>query len=356
MNSVKNVSKVLGEVSKGNLNATVKQEHDKEFILLANQLQRMIDKMKALIQKTGDGADKVAVAGEGVLHKTEKLLRLSEETTKSIDVVHSGVIRQTQDAVECKEIMEELSQKIEIANEKNRNVMNVAKNAGATVNDSIANMENLSEIAKETAVTTHDLISKVDALSDETREIHSMIEIIDNIAEQTGLLSLNASIEAARVGAAGRGFAVVAEEIKKLSDQSVEAAKQIAVIVGRIDRKKEEVSDITEQSSEKVRTQAEAMKLAATSFGQVRDNVFQMMEVMDEITLVMKDIAYEKDRTSEMVEKMAEVSQINEGAARDMQENTREQTDYMNSMKNAVSDLDGESDELKLAIQKFNLE
>lgn len=356
MNSVESVSLVLGEISKGNLNVAVKEEHDREFILLANQLQRMIEKMKVLIQKTGDSADKVAVAGEGVLQKTEKLLSLSEETTKSIDLVHNGVVRQTQDAMECKGIMTELSSKIEIANEKNRNVMDVARGAEDTVNESIASMENLSEIAKATAVATHDLIAKVDALSDETREIHSMIEIIDNIAEQTGLLSLNASIEAARVGTAGRGFAVVAEEIKKLSDQSVEAAKQIAVIVGRIDKKKEEVSEITEESSEKVRSQADAMKLAVNSFGQVRENVFNMMGVMDEINVIMKEIACEKERTSDMVEKMAEVSQINEGAAEDMKENTKEQTEYMNSMKNAVAVLDGESDELKLAIQKFNLE
>lgn len=356
MKSIKHISKVLGEVAKGNLNATVREEKDKEFILLSNQLQRTMDKIKNLIQETEDSAEKVASASEGVLHKTEKLLNLSSETTKSIDDVSSGVVKQTQDAMKCKENISELASRIELAMDKNQNVMEVAKTAGNTVNTSISSMENLSEIAKETAVTTHDMIAQVNALSDETREIHSMIEIISNIADQTGLLSLNASIEAARVGDAGRGFAVVAEEIKKLSDQSVEAADQISLIVERIDKKKEAVANSTEQSSEKVQTQAEAMQRAVDSFSQVRDNVLQMTGVMDEITAIMKQMVLEKEKATDMVDKMAEVSRMNEDTANDMQDNTKEQTSYMNDMKTAVSILQGESDELKQAIHRFNLE
>lgn len=214
MKSVKNVSKVLGEIANGNLNVTVKEEKDKEFILLANQLQRMIEKMRALIQRTEQGAGKVAYAGEGVSQTTEKLVALSRETVKSIDMVNEGVIKQTQDAVECKDIIAELAKRIETVLIKSLSAKELAQTAGITVNDSIVSMEDLSAKAGETAQTTQSLIEQMNALSEETKAINTIIETINDISEQTGLLSLNASIEAARAGAVGKGFAVVAEEIK----------------------------------------------------------------------------------------------------------------------------------------------
>lgn len=356
MKSVKNVSHVLGEVANGNLNGTVKAEKDEEFILLTNQLQKMMEKMRLLLQRTDQGADRVAKAGDGVSQTTEKLVCLSLETTKSIDIVNEGVARQTQDAVECKDIIAELAKRMEMVLVKSQSAKELAQTAGETVNDSIVNMENLSTIAGETAQTTHSLIDQMNELSEETKAINSIIETINDIADQTGLLSLNASIEAARAGEVGKGFAVVAEEIRKLSDQSVEAAKEIGLIVERIDQKKAVVADMTGQSAETVRSQSEAMKLAAGSFGQVRDSVADMMAVMGEISQIMQEMETQKEKTTNMIDHMAEISKMNQDAAQNMLVNTNEQTNHISNLRDAVHTLEGESDELKLAIHKFAIE
>lgn len=356
MRSVKNISKVLGEVANGNLNAVVKPEKEEEFILLTKQVQKMMDKMRALLQKTEQGGVKVAEAGLDVSQTTEKLVELSNETTRSIAVVNEGVARQTEDVVECKDIIAELAKRIEVVLSKSQSAKEIAQTAGSTVNDSILNMENLSDKASETAQTTHSLIDQMNALSEETKAISKIIEAINDIADQTGLLSLNASIEAARAGEVGRGFAVVAEEIKKLSDQSVAAAKEIGMIVARIDQKKAMVAEITGQSAETVRSQSEAMKLAAESFAQVRDSVFDMTAVMGEIAVITKEMEKQKEETISMIDKMAEISQNNEAAAQNMQENTREQSVHMNDLREAVHSLDEESANLKMAIHKFSIE
>lgn len=356
MKSVKNVSKVLGEVANGNLNGKVKAEKDEEFILLTNQLQKMMEKMRILLQKTEQGAGKVADAGDGVSQTTEKLVELSLETTKSIDVVNEGVTRQTQDAVECKEIIDQLAERIELVLVKSQSAKEIARTAGSTVGDSILNMEDLSDKAGETAQTTHSLIDQMNALSEETKAISTIIETINDIADQTGLLSLNASIEAARAGEVGKGFAVVAEEIKKLSDQSVEAAKEIGLIVEQIDHRRTMVAEITGQSAENVRSQSEAMKLAAASFGQVRDSVMDMTEVMGEISAIMQEMETQKEKTTDMIDRMAEISKINEEAAQNMKGNTMQQTNHMNDLRSAVHSLEEESAELKMAIHKFSIE
>lgn len=356
MKSVRNVSGVLGEVANGNLNAVVKTEKDAEFILLTNQLQKTMEKMRNLLHKTEQGASGVANAGDVVSQTTEKLVSLSEETIKSIDIVNEGVSKQTQDAVDCKNIMTSLADKIEYVMEKSRNAGELSQTAGQTVNDSIVNMENLSEKADETAQTTTSLIDKMNELSEETKAINTIVESINDIAEQTGLLSLNASIEAARVGEQGKGFAVVAEEIRKLSDQSVGAAAEIRKMVERIDEKRAVVADVTGQSADTVRSQSEAMRIVAGSFHQIRDSVTDMAKVMQEITGIMQEMETEKEQTSIMIDRMTQISKTNEAAAHDMQENTKEQTAHMNSLREAVYTLEGESKELKSAIQKFTIE
>lgn len=356
MGSVKNVSYVLGEVANGNLNATVKAEKDAEFVVLTTQLQKMMEKMRNLLQKTEQGAFGVADAGKGVSCSTDKLVSLSEETSKSIDVVNEGVSRQTQDAVECKKSIAQLAEKIEYVMDKSYNAGKLAQTAGQTVNDSIINMENLSRKAGETAQTTHSLIDKMNELSEETEKINSIVESINEIADQTGLLSLNAYIEAARVGEQGKGFAVVAEEIRKLSDQSVAAGAEIKKIVERIDQKRKRVAEVTGQSAEIVKSQFDAMKTAATSFYQIKDSVLNMTNVMEEISKIMQEMEEEKERSIHMIDRMTEISKRNERAAFDMQENTAEQTQYMSNLRNAVRTLETESEELKTAIEKFIIE
>lgn len=356
MKSVKNVSDVLHEVAGGNLNADVKEEKDKEFILLTSQLQRMMEKMRELLLKTEQSAAGVADAGDTVSQTTEKLVGLSVESVKSIDMVNEGVSKQTQDALNCKDTIARLANRIECVMDKSLRAREIAHTAGETVNDSIVNMETLSDKAGETAQTTKSLIGKMNELSEETKAINKIVESINDIAGQTGLLSLNASIEAARVGEQGKGFSVVAEEIRKLSIQSVEAVKQIKTIVERIDDKKAMVTEMTGQSAETVKSQSEAMRIAAGSFGQVRDSVSDMTDVMQEISSIMLEMQEEKEKTIMMIDRMTQISRMNEIAAQNMQSNTQEQTLHMESLHRAVEVLEDESEELKEAIKKFVIE
>ena len=355
MKSVKNVSRVLKQVADGTLNIDVKDGKDKEFRLLTDQLRRMIEKTRILLGRTGDSANKVADAGNGVANTTEKLVELSDGVTKRIAQVSNGVTQQTEDARECRNTIKELAQQIEAVFEETETAGNIALVAGSTVNDSITNMENLSDKAEETANMTESLIGSMNELSEETRAINAMVEMINDIADQTGLLSLNATIEAARVGEQGKGFAVVAEEIRKLSEQSVQAVSQIRTIVDRIDEKKSMVAEITGQASDTVRAQSEAMKLTVGSFCQVRDSVLELTSAMKDITEIMQKMEQAKDRTMQMIDNMAQISESNEEAAVSMQQNTTEQTDQILSLQKAVQDLGAESDNLKEAISKFTV-
>ena len=187
------------------------------------------------------------------------------------------------------------------------------------------------------------------------KKIKGCMGKIVSIADQTNILSLNASIEAARAGEKGKGFAVVAEEIRRLSVQSVEAVKQIRATVEQIDKRKFQIAETTGQASDTVRAQSEAMKLTVGSFCQVRDSVTELTKAVNDITSIMERMGRAKDRTLEMIDSMAKVSENNEDAAAGMQQNTVEQSEQILSLQDAVQILGRESDKLKEAISKFTI-
>lgn len=355
MKSVKNVSYVLNKVENGNFNIEVREGKDTEFKLLTDQLQHMMEKMRVLISQTGEGAAEVADAGNRVAGTTKKLVALSEGVTGGITQVSDGVTKQTEDVMECRSTIQKLAQQIEAVVKNAEAVEEIAQTTGQTVGDSITNMENLSGKAEETATMTESLIVHMNELSEETKAINEIAETINDIADQTGLLSLNASIEAARVGEQGKGFAVVAEEIRRLSVQSVEAVDQIRKTVEQIDKKKFRIAEITGQASDTVRAQSEAMKLTVGSFCQVRDSVTELTKAVIDIAEIMEHMGQAKDRTMQMIDSMAHISENNESAAMGMQQNTTQQAEQILSLQEAVRILGRESDKLKEAISRFTI-
>ena len=107
----------------------------------------------------------------------------------------------------------------------------------------------LKESTNSTTQITENIIETIENLAEKSKSIATIIEAINEIAEQTTLLSLNASIEAARAGEAGKGFAVVAQEIRKLADESIRSAEEIAQIKGIT---AEEVIAVTEENARKM--------------------------------------------------------------------------------------------------------
>ncbi|MCR4650710.1 MAG: methyl-accepting chemotaxis protein [Lachnospiraceae bacterium] len=353
--AIRNITVALNEVAAGRLNVVVKPSKDQEFVQLNRQLEHMIENVRSLIMKTNQGSGEVAEAGMTVANTTDTLVSLSDNVHERIVQVSNGVTKQTLDANNCRDTIGGLARDIEAVYSDAKAAGEVAEGAGRTVGESISYMHDLSDKASETAEITEDLIVKVNDLSHETNAINQIVESINNVSDQTALLAINASIEAAHVGAMGKGFAVVAEEIKKLSDQTVEAVEEIKKIVERIDEKKTTVAKITEAASESIREQSRAMSATAESFAAVRESVKNLISSLSDITLILKRMEDSKDRSIEMINSMTEVSENNQEAAASMQESTALQTEQIYILKKAVESLGIESEALSEAISQFTM-
>ncbi|HEX3022883.1 MAG TPA: methyl-accepting chemotaxis protein, partial [Lachnospiraceae bacterium] len=141
------------------------------------------------------------------------------------------------------------------------------------------------------------------------RSIEGIVVLMNEIAEQTSLLSLNASIEAARAGEAGRGFAVVAEEIRKLADQSQQSANRIGSIVSSIHGQTQSIVHTTKRAKQIVLSQGDSLRDTIKVFHSMNQNVEQLSGNLETIGTGVEGVELAKEGTLHAIENISAVSE-----------------------------------------------
>lgn len=311
-NNMKRISRKLGEVAKGDLTGQVKVHGRDEFRKLAASATNMIQNTKKLVEKVSGATGQLELSADEVKDASEVISDYSTDITQAIDEINEGMTRQSRHAQECVERTDILSQEMQ---EVSRVVEKVERLVGDTEEMILHGMEIvrvLGERAEKTTEMTSRVGSSIEELKKESETINDFVRAITDISEQTNLLSLNASIEAARAGDAGRGFAVVAEEIRKLADDSAKAAGEIS----------NNVTNISAQTVNSVENARQAEKMVALQSQAVEEVVGVFREMNESMTILvegLKDIVTSTDKAdrerSDTLEAVKNISGIIEETA-----------------------------------------
>ena len=237
------------------------------------------------------------------------------------------------------------------ANALEESVTNMNRYAG----QALSSLESLIQICDKTAAAVEDVMLQTKLTNDSAVKIQNAVDVITDIAERTNLLSLNASIEAARAGDAGRGFAVVAEEIRNLSIGSNDAAKGISSVVNELIANSKVNVDKMREVEEQVTSQQMQLKDTEQSFHGLRTEAENVSKVSENIHTQTGKLDALKTEVGTTIDKLAEDADRNVSS-------TAEASDNMNHLSQMVEECTGKtkeliqmSDSLEVQAAKFKL-
>ena len=281
--NMKRISKKFGEVAKGDLTVEVTAKGRDEFTNLAGSANHMISNTKKLVNKVSNATGQLEESAKDVEQASGIIDEYSQNITKAISEINEGMERQSRHAQECVTKTDTLSNEIQEVSHVVERVEKLVREAEDMINQGMGIVQLLGERATETNSITAKVSESIDALRKETEVINTFVKTITDITEQTNLLSLNASIEAARAGDAGRGFAVVAEEIRKLADDSAKAANEIKNNVGHISAQTQNSVESANQARQMVSLQTDAVEQVVGVFREMQVRMGQLVDGLNDI-------------------------------------------------------------------------
>ena len=272
-----------------------------------------------------------------------------------MEEIDQGVNRQVEDAGQCLTKMDELSKMILTTEHSVLEMGHLADGTKTMIDAGSGSMETLIRQADETIKMTEQVDEKIEQLAAKSQEISTFVDTINEISEQTTLLSLNASIEAARAGEAGRGFAVVAEEIKKLADHSMQAAEEIRKVVNIISDMTVETRASSANAKAVVEKQGEIVEQTRQTFSDMNDSIGKLLGNVQAIQSNMEEMSNGRIETLTAIESISSVVEETAASATLVNETVSEQMEQAEALSKVTDELKGRTEELLEAISKFKV-
>ncbi len=305
------------EIAEGDFGITVDVQGNPEFKQLSSSINKMVenicrnmDENEKLLGRQKEDMENNQVMIRNVKDACTDLNNVSGETLESADSIHNGTGEQEKAVGDLKQIMDRLTQELNDSMEVSANV----KEETDETTDRILQTQSQMEALKDSMQKTSDM----------TVAIERIIDKIDSIAQQTNMLSLNASVEAARAGEMGKGFAVVATQVRELAVGCAQAAKETNELITNTIKAVENGKEITDQTAEDFGVVVQNMEAASHNVEKITDmvrgNVGVVANAVDQI-----------EKIADVVERNVEISEDTKQASSHMAEITRKLMEIVGS-------------------------
>ncbi|MCE5284502.1 MAG: methyl-accepting chemotaxis protein [Pelosinus sp.] len=348
----------LGRLAKGDYSFKVAQADlakKDEVGIMARAMDNMLKAMREVIGQVTRSSQQLAASSEELTASSEQAAQAANQVATAITDVADGSAHQVKAVDETTHIVEQLSAGIQEVAANASNVAATAKKTSSAAQEGGKAVEKATNQMTQIEKSVDDSAHRVGKLGERSLEIGKIVDTISGIAGQTNLLALNAAIEAARAGEQGRGFAVVAEEVRKLAEQSQEAAKQIAELINEIRIDTDKAVTVMNEGTLEVRTGTEVVNEAGKTFIEIVKLIGQVSEQVHGISAAIEQMAASSQHIVVSVKDIDKISKEASAHTQTVSAATQEQLASMEEIASSSQALAKLAEELNSATAKFTI-
>ena len=350
------VSTIIEDVANGNIEAdfSVVKESNDEIGLIIEKMKELTQSLGSIVGKIRNSSDTMSSNSYELNDTSSQTLAANNEISKAVEDVAEGSTGMAASISKINENLLEMSNETKDINEsvnEIRNQTTAVQDSSKIMNDKIKSMQDSSHKMDEGISAISKRIETVNTTVD---KVSNIVSVIEEISSETNLLSLNASIEAARAGDAGKGFAVVAQEIRVLSDNTNTELENIKQIISSLVEECRYCVQASGTIVEDNAKQKEEIKAVLDEFGSLDEQIQKTAEKADEIEELVTAMIELNDDITKSSNSLTDVSAANAAATEEMNANIEELNAMMHGVSEMAEHMNNESDGLKEALSFFN--
>lgn len=350
------VSTIIEDVANGNIEAdfSVVKESNDEIGLIIEKMKELTQSLGSIVGKIRNSSDTMSSNSYELNDTSSQTLAANNEISKAVEDVAEGSTGMAASISKINENLLEMSNETKDINASVDEIKNqtvAVQDSSKIMNDKIKSMQDSSHKMDEGISAISKRIETVNTTVD---KVSNIVSVIEEISSETNLLSLNASIEAARAGDAGKGFAVVAQEIRVLSDNTNTELENIKQIISSLVEECRYCVQASGTIVEDNAKQKEEIKAVLDEFGSLDEQIQKTAEKADEIEELVTAMIELNDDITKSSNSLTDVSAANAAATEEMNANIEELNAMMNGVSEMAGNMNDESDGLKEALSFFN--
>ena len=350
------VSTIIEDVANGNIEAdfSVVKESNDEIGLIIEKMKDLTQSLGSIVGKIRNSSDTMSSNSYELNDTSSQTLAANNEISKAVEDVAEGSTGMAASISKINENLLEMSNETKDINasvDEIKNQTTAVQDSSKIMNDKIKSMQDSSHKMDEGISAISKRIETVNTTVD---KVSNIVSVIEEISSETNLLSLNASIEAARAGDAGKGFAVVAQEIRVLSDNTNTELENIKQIISSLVEECRYCVQASGTIVEDNAKQKEEIKAVLDEFGSLDEQIQKTAEKAEEIEELVTAMIELNDDITKSSNSLTDVSAANAAATEEMNANIEELNAMMHGVSEMAGHMNDESDGLKEALSFFH--